>query len=243
MTSSKTTNQEGIRLNKALAQAGVGSRRGVEAIIEAGRVAVNNKKVTDLATRVTDDDLITVDGKPVEHTPDARLWLYHKPAGLVTTHKDPEGRDTVFDNLPPDMPRVISVGRLDLNTEGLLLLTNSGDLARHFEHPKHAFKRVYRVRVRGIVKPEKLDKLKDGITLDGIRYAPVDIMLERQMPTNAWLVITITEGKNREVRKICEHLGHTVSRLIRVQFGPYQLGELKAGTAKEIKNIKIKSQS
>ncbi len=236
---SQTSSPPGIRLNKALAQAGLGSRRGVETLITTGRVQVNNA-TADLGTRVQDSDLITLDGKPVQVNTDIRLWLYHKPRGHVTTHKDPEGRPTVFDNLPPQMPRVISVGRLDVNTEGLLLLTTSGDLARHLELPKHGYERTYRVRVRGDVDPKALDGLKDGLSVDGIHYGPIEAKLETQMPSNAWLVIRIREGKNREVRKICEHLGHTVNRLIRVGFGPFALGTLPEGQAQEIKGRALK---
>jgi 23S rRNA pseudouridine2605 synthase len=180
-------------------------------------------------------DIITVDGEPLPQQQTARLWRYNKPKGLVTSHKDPEGRPTVFANLPDGLPRVVSVGRLDINTEGLLLLTTDGALARHLELPSTGWVRRYRVRAHGHVSQEALDRLKNGITLEGVRYGPVEARVERQQGSNVWLMIGLREGKNREVKRIAEHLGLTVNRLIRVSFGPFALGELTAGAIEEVK--------
>jgi 23S rRNA pseudouridine2605 synthase len=180
-------------------------------------------------------DIITVDGEPLPQQQTARLWRYNKPKGLVTSHKDPEGRPTVFANLPEALPRVVSVGRLDINTEGLLLLTTDGALARHLELPSTGWVRRYRVRAHGHVNQEALDRLKNGITLEGVRYGPVEARVERQQGSNVWLMIGLREGKNREVKRIAEHLGLTVNRLIRISFGPFALGELTAGAIEEVK--------
>jgi 23S rRNA pseudouridine2605 synthase len=177
---------------------------------------------------------VAVDGKPIPLKQPARLWCYHKPRGLVTTARDPQGRPTVFDALPKDLPRVISVGRLDLNSEGLLLLTNDGELARNLELPSGGWVRRYRVRVRGAVEAQSLRNLSQGITIDGMNYGPVEAKLERQQESNAWLGFALKEGKNREIRRICEHLGWPVSRLIRVAFGPFELGDLEAGAVAEV---------
>ena len=224
-----------MRIAKAIAHAGLCSRRDAEKWIEAGRVAVNGQVLTTPAHVVAATDTITVDGEPLPAPQAARLWRYHKPKGLVTSHKDPEGRPTVFANLPDGLPRVVSVGRLDINTEGLLLLTTDGALARHLELPSTGWVRRYRVRAHGRVTQDALDKLKHGVTLDGVRYGPVEARIERQQGSNVWLMIGLREGKNREVKRIAEHLGLTVNRLIRVSFGPFALGELAPRAVDEVK--------
>jgi 23S rRNA pseudouridine2605 synthase len=186
------------------------------------------------ATLVASGDVVRVDGKPLPERMPPRMWRYHKPVGLVTTHKDPEGRPTVFDNLPADLPRVISVGRLDLNSEGLLLLTNDGDLARRLELPANAWSRRYRVRVYGEPTPEMLDRLASGMVVDGVRYGKATATLERQQGSNAWLEVALTEGKNREIRKLMEAIGLSVNRLIRINYGPFALGDLPPGAAAEV---------
>jgi 23S rRNA pseudouridine2605 synthase len=226
---------EPMRIAKAMAHAGLCSRRDAEKWIEAGRVAVNGEMLKTPAHVVSAADIITVDGEPLPQQQTARLWRYNKPKGLVTSHKDPEGRPTVFANLPEGLPRVVSVGRLDINTEGLLLLTTDGALARHLELPSTGWVRRYRVRAHGHVSQEALDRLKNGITLEGVRYGPVEARVERQQGSNVWLMIGLREGKNREVKRIAEHLGLTVNRLIRVSFGPFALGELTAGAIEEVK--------
>jgi 23S rRNA pseudouridine2605 synthase len=234
---------EGERIAKRLARAGICSRRDAEKLIEAGRVAVDGKKIVSPALNVTDANIISVDGKPVEAAEETRVWRYHKPAGTITTARDPQGRPTVFEKMPPEMPRVVSVGRLDFNTEGLLLLTNDGELARHMELPQNAWLRHYRVRVYGDVNPAKLAALAKGITISGIHYEPMKVEIEKGKeegangavaPANTWLTVTIREGKNREVRKIMEHLDLQVTRLIRVAFGPFPLGKLARGGIEEI---------
>ena len=223
------------RIAKHIARAGICSRREAEKRIEEGRVTVNGEVVTGPALNVSATDSITVDGKPLPARQPARLWRYHKPRGLIVSARDDKGRQTIFDTLPDTMPRVLTVGRLDLDSEGLLLLTNDGGLARHLELPSTGWSRKYRVRVQGQVNPEALPRLADGITIDGIRYGKVAAQLDRQMASNAWLSIAIREGKNREVRKIMEHLGHQVSRLIRVSYGPFQLGDLPSGGVEPVK--------
>jgi 23S rRNA pseudouridine2605 synthase len=230
----KGDTEKGERIAKRLARAGVCSRRDAERLIAEGRVKVNGKKLDTPAFLVGPDDIIMVDGKPVAEPDKTRLWLYHKPRGLMTTHRDPQGRPTVFEKLPPDMPRVISIGRLDFNSEGLLLLTNDGELARRLELPSTGWLRRYRVRVNGLPHPDHLARLQKGITIDGVAYGPITATLERQQGDNAWLVVGLREGKNREVRKVMEHLGHPVSRLIRVAYGPFQLGSLEPGKVKEV---------
>jgi 23S rRNA pseudouridine2605 synthase len=222
------------RIAKRLARAGLCSRRKAEEWIRAGRVAVDGKVLDSPAITVTSDNVITVDGKPVPEAEPTRLWRYHKPTGLVTTTRDPQGRPTVFDKLPTAMPRVISVGRLDINSEGLLLLTNDGEVARRLELPATGWLRRYRVRVRGRVDVTKLEALEAGIEIDGMRYGPVRARLDRQLATNAWLTIALAEGKNREVRRVCEHLGWPVLRLIRLSYGPFQLGNLARGAVAEV---------
>lgn len=222
------------RIAKVIARAGVCSRRDAEKLIAEGRVALNGDKIVSPALNVSGDALITVDGKPIPGAAPAKLWRYHKPAGLVTSHRDPEGRPTVFEKLPRSLPRAISVGRLDINSEGLLLLTNDGALARQLELPSQGWVRRYRVRVFGSVTQAALDTLAKGATIDGVRYEPVTAQLERVKGSNAWLEISLREGKNREVKRLMEHLGLKVSRLIRVSFGPFHLGHLPEGAVDEI---------
>ena len=226
---------EGERIAKAIARAGVCSRRDAEAMILEGRVSVNGKKLTSPALNVTDSDDIRIDGKPLPAAERTRLFRYYKPRGLVTTAKDPQGRPTVFASLPAGMPRVISVGRLDLNSEGLLLLTNDGTLARRLELPATGWVRRYRVRVHGAVDETQLKQLAKGIEIEGVRYGAVQATLDRKQGDNVWLTMSLTEGKNREIRKICGHFGWPVSRLIRVAYGPFQLGtHLNPGDIEEV---------
>ncbi|MCE2510347.1 MAG: rRNA pseudouridine synthase [Alphaproteobacteria bacterium] len=222
----------GERLAKRIARAGLCSRREAERWIEAGRVCIDGKQIESPAINVTERQRITVDGKDLPAADRTRLWRYHKPKGLVTTHRDPQGRPTVFEHLPPGLPRVVSVGRLDLNSEGLLLLTNDGELARRLEQPASGWRRHYRVRAFGTADPVALDRLVGGITVDGVCYGSIQVKVERQQGANVWLSVSLAEGKNREVRKVLEHLGLKVSRLIRVAYGPFQLGRLpKEGVA------------
>jgi 23S rRNA pseudouridine2605 synthase len=230
------------RIAKAMARAGIASRREVERLIGLGQVAVNGKILDTPATLVTRDDVITVNGKPIGAAQATRVWRYHKPSGLVTSHNDPGGRPTVFDALPSNLPRVISVGRLDLNTEGLLILTNDGELSRALELPQTELVRQYRARARGRVTQLQLDSLKEGVTVDGVRYGPIEATLDKakekaegeKSSANLWISVSITEGKNREVRKVLEHLGLTVNRLIRLAYGPFQLGTLPVGSVEEV---------
>ncbi len=217
------------RIAKRLARAGLCSRREAERWIAEGRVAVDGEKLTSPAVTVTPESRVTVDGKPVPRPEAMRLWRYHKARGVVTTHRDPQGRQTVFELLPPGLGRVISVGRLDLNSEGLLLLTNDGALARRLELPATGWLRRYRVRAFGRPDPERLAALANGITIGGLRYGPIEARLERQQGGNAWLLFALREGKNREVRHVLEHLGLKVNRLIRIAYGPFQLGNLGPG--------------
>lgn len=234
---SKTSNKwsEGERIAKYLARAGVASRREAEAIIEAGEVRVNGRKLTTPAFKVTGRERIEVRGKPVKAPEPVRVWRYHKPSGLITTTNDPEGRSTIFEQLPKTLPRVVTIGRLDLTTEGLLLLTNDGGLARAMELPKTGFSRRYRARAHGSTTQADLDTLQSGITLeDGTRYTKIIATLERETGTNNWIDVELTEGKNREVRKALEHLGLQVNRLIRTQYGPFELGDLRPGAVEEL---------
>ena len=224
-----------MRIAKAMARAGLCSRREAERWIADGRVSVNGKLLSTPAFEVGPRDRITIDGEPLPEAEPVRLWRYHKPRGLVTTHKDPEGRPTVFDNLPPDLPRVISIGRLDYNTEGLLLLTTDGALARYLELPATGWLRRYRVRARGRVKQAQLDALKAGLSIEGVNYGPIEASLDSEHGANVWLTIGLREGKNREIRKIMGHLGLEVGRLIRVSFGPFQLLELQPGQAERVR--------
>ena len=228
----------GERVAKILARAGVASRREVERLIEAGRVAINGQILTTPAVKVAENDILTVDGEVVGEPEPARLFRYHKPPGLVTTHNDPKGRPTVFDTLPEGLPRLISIGRLDLNSEGLLLLTNDGELARALELPSNAWSRRYRARARGRIDQARLDKLKDGITVEGVRYGAIEATLDKvkegQGAANLWITVTLSEGKNREVRRVLEALGVTVNRLIRLSYGPFALGTLAVGAVEEV---------
>jgi 23S rRNA pseudouridine2605 synthase len=232
--------KHGERVAKVIARAGLGSRREAEAWIAAGRVAVNGRAIVSPALNVKPRDHITVDGTPLPGRGRTRLFLYHKPRGLVTTHADPQGRDTLFRALPKHMPRVISVGRLDINTEGLLLLTNDGGLARVLELPATGWLRTYRVRALGRVTQEALDGLKNGLTIAGVRYGPIEATLDREQGANVWLTFAIKEGKNREVRKVLERLGLKVNRLIRLSYGPFELGGLKEGKVEEIETPELR---
>ena len=231
----------GERLAKRMAGVGLCSRREAEAWIAEGRVKVNGKKVLTPALNVSESDAVVVDGKLLQAKEPTRLWLYHKPAGLVTTHKDPEGRKTVFETLPKTLPRVISIGRLDLNSEGLLLLTNDGALARKLELPATGWIRRYRVRAYGGITPSMLTEMKKGVTIDGLNYGSVEAVLDSQKGNNSWLTVSLREGKNREIRKIFEHFGCTVSRLLRLSYGPFQLGSLEKGEVKEVTGKVLKS--
>ena len=232
----------GERIAKVMARAGLASRREAEAWIAAGRVAVNGAVIFSPALNVTPSDRIAVDGMPLRQRERTRLFLYNKPRGLVTTHSDPQGRPTIFGALPKNLPRLISIGRLDINTEGLLLLTNDGGLARVLELPATAWLRRYRVRANGRVTQEALDSLRGGITVEGVRYGPIEATLDREQGANAWLTFAIREGKNREVRKVLETLGLRVNRLIRVAFGPFQLGDLAEGVVKEVETQALRTE-
>jgi 23S rRNA pseudouridine2605 synthase len=232
----------GERIAKVVSRAGLASRRDAEEWIVQGRVSVNGRVINSPALDVTTRDVITVDGKPLPERERTRLFMFHKPRGLMTTHADPEGRPTVFDNLPEGLPRLISIGRLDFNTEGLLLLTNDGGLARVLELPDTGWLRRYRVRAHGEVTQDQLDALKKGVEVDGVKYGPIDAVLERDQGANVWLVFAIREGKNREVRNVMAHLGLEVNRLIRVSYGPFQLGELAEGQVEEVKTRVLREQ-
>jgi 23S rRNA pseudouridine2605 synthase len=232
----------GERIAKVIARAGLASRREAEAWIAAGRVAVNGAVIDSPACNVTGADRVTVDGEPLPARERTRLFLYHKPRGLMTTHADPQGRPTIFERLPQELPRLISVGRLDFNTEGLLLLTNDGELARALELPSTGWLRRYRVRAHGKVTQAELDQLRAGVTISGIHYGAIEAALERTQGANLWLTFAIREGKNREVRNVLGHLGLDVTRLIRVSFGPFQLGELAEGAVEEVRTRTLRDQ-
>ncbi|SLN27985.1 pseudouridine synthase [Roseisalinus antarcticus] len=232
----------GDRIAKVLARRGVASRREVERMIEAGRVSVNGKLIESPALNVTDRDRILVDGKPVPAPEPPRLWLYHKPAGLVTSERDEKGRPTVFGALPEEMPRVVSVGRLDLTSEGLLLLTNDGEIKRQLELPATGWLRRYRVRSHGRPDEAALDRLRKGIEVEGTRYQPMTVTLDRQQGANVWMTVALREGKNREIRRAMEAIGIPVNRLIRISYGPFQLGTLKPGEVEELRPRVVRDQ-
>ena len=221
------------RIAKKMADAGLCSRREAERWILTGRVLINGETLKTPACVVGDEDIVLVDEKPLAQKSQTRVWMYHKPAGLIVSAHDPQGRSTIFEHLPKNMPRVISVGRLDLNSEGLLLLTNDGAWARKMELPANGWERTYRVRVHGVVSAEMLGRLNKGVKVDGIQYAPCQVEVERKQGTNTWLKMTLHEGKNREIRKLMKFFGLEVSRLIRISYGPYQLGTLKPGAVQE----------
>lgn len=233
---------KGERIAKVMARAGVASRRKAEEIIAQGIVSVNGKRIDTPATLVTPTDKIAIDGKPIAAAEPARLWLYHKPRGLVTSERDEKGRKTVFDTLPDDLPRVMSIGRLDLNSEGLLLLTNDGELKRKLELPSTGWLRRYRVRVNGLSDASALEPLRKGMVVDGIRYQPMQIAFDRAQGANSWLTISLREGKNREIRKAIMEIGATVNRLIRVSYGPFQLGNLKTDEVEEVRRKVLRDQ-
>jgi 23S rRNA pseudouridine2605 synthase len=239
---STDTPPPGDRIAKVLSRAGVASRREAERMIEDGRVSVNGKTITSPALNVTASDRVVVDGKQVGAPEAARLWLYHKPAGLVTTERDEKDRPTVFGSLPETMPRVMSVGRLDLNSEGLLLLTNDGEIKRKLELPSTGWLRRYRVRINGSVSEARLDELRAGITVEGVTYQPMVVTFDRQQGANAWLTVSLREGKNREIRRAMGEIGVTVNRLIRVSYGPFQLANLKQGEVEEVKQRVLRDQ-
>lgn len=230
------------RLAKFMASAGVCSRRAAETYITDGRVTVDGQIIKTPAFNVTGEENILLDGEKLKAPEAVRLWLYYKPVGLVTTHKDEKGRKTVFDELPQSIGRVISVGRLDLNSEGLLLLTNSGDLSRELELPKNAWSRRYRVRVHGALDQNKFLQIQKGVTIDDVSYGKVEVKIDSQNGTNTWLTVTLSEGKNREIRKLMAYCGLEVARLIRVAYGPFQLGNLQKGEIKEVPQKVLKEQ-
>ena len=234
--------KDGDRIAKVLARAGVASRRDAERMIAEGRVSVNGKVIASPALDVGPKDRITLDGRPLPAAEPPRVWLYHKPEGLVTTTRDEQGRATIYDHLPEDLPRVMTIGRLDLNSEGLLLLTNDGALKRRLELPSTGWLRRYRVRVNGRPEDAAFDPLRKGITIDGEAFQPMTVTLDRQQGANAWLTVGLREGKNREVRRAMEAVGFAVNRLIRVSYGPFQLGELKPGEVAEVRPRMLKDQ-
>lgn len=231
-----------MRIAKLIARSGICSRRAAEELIKQGRITVNGEVVASPALNVEGTEKILLDGEKLPKTDNPRLWLYHKPAGLVTSHKDEKDRPTVFANLPPSLPRVISVGRLDLNSEGLLLLTNNGELSRKLELPSNGWGRRYKVRVFGDADPEKFKKLQKGIVIDGVEYGSIKVEIETKQGANTWLVVSLNEGKNREIRKVMKHLGLEVSRLIRLSYGPFQLGSLKKGEVREVPQKVMREQ-
>lgn len=238
----KTAAPEGDRIAKVLSRAGVASRRDAERMIELGEVSVNGKVITSPALNVTARDKITVRGELIGEPEQARLWLYYKPDGLVTSEADEKGRETVFDNLPPELPRVMSIGRLDLNSEGLLLLTNDGGLKRRLELPSTGWLRKYRVRVNGNPMDPDLEPLRKGIVVDGEKFQPMIVVIDRIQGANAWLTVGLREGKNREIRRAMSAINLTVNRLIRISYGPFRLGELQPGEVEEVKGKVLRDQ-
>ena len=236
------TDEKKERIAKVVARAGVCSRREAERYIEQGRIAVNGKVLDSPAVTVDAADKITVDGKPLPAAEKTRVWRYHKPVGLITTYRDEKGRQTVFDSLPDDMPRVVSVGRLDLNSEGLLLLTNDGAFARALELPSTGWFRRYRVRIHGEMTPDIIEKLAKGVVVEGVKYAPVEVAVDKQQGSNMWLTVALKEGKNREIRRLMESFGLQVTRLIRTAYGPFQLGSLAVGAVEEIRGKILQDQ-
>jgi len=234
--------RRGERIAKWLARAGVASRREAERLIAEGRVKLAGAPVLSPISFVAPGDHVTVDDKPVAPPERTRLFRYHKPRGLVTTHRDPQGRPTVFEKLPPGLPRLISIGRLDLTSEGLLLLTNDGELARRLELPSNGWLRRYRVRVHGRVDEKALAALARGVTIDGVDYGPIEAGLDARLGSNAWLTVTLREGKNREIRRVMAHLGLAVTRLIRTAYGPFTLGALPRGAVEEVSAKVLRDQ-
>lgn len=232
----------GERIAKWLARAGVASRRDAEKLLTEGKVRINNVTISHPATFVQPEDLVVVDGKLIDAPDRTRLWRYHKPDGLVTTHRDPEGRPTVFEKLPATLPRVVSVGRLDLNSEGLLLLTNDGALARQLELPSNHWIRRYRVRVFGQPQPAELAALSKGLTIEGVRYRGIEAALDSRKGDNSWISVSLQEGRNREIRRVMQHMGLQVTRLIRVAYGPFQLGVLERGGVDEVSPKVLREQ-
>jgi 23S rRNA pseudouridine2605 synthase len=242
MSKQEALTLEGQRIAKVIARAGICSRRDAERLISEGRVTVNGVRIATPAIRIKPDDQVEVDGKTLPASEQTRLWRYHKPPGLIVSHRDPKGRPTVFDALPETIPRVVSVGRLDFNSEGLLLLTNDGELERRLELPATKWTRRYRVRVHGEIDERALAELKKGVEIGDLRYGPIEANLERRQGGNAWLAFSLREGKNREIKRVCEHLSLQVNRLIRISFGPFQLGDLKRGEMEEISPRVLREQ-